>query len=78
MPLYEYESREDGTTISLLRAMKDADAPVEDPDGRGRTFVRKQSVFAVAGSPANPGAGQAHVHRGPGCACGNPHGPCAR
>jgi hypothetical protein len=72
MPLYEYQSIEDGQTITLLRSMREADAPVADPEGRGRTFVRRQSTFSVSGSPV----GATHVHRGPGCACGNPHGPC--
>lgn len=72
MPLYEYECPEDGTTIALLRPMRDADAPVPDPDGKGRTFIRKHSVFSVSGSPTT----STHKHTGPGCACGNPHGPC--
>jgi putative FmdB family regulatory protein len=72
MPLYEYRCDEDGQVITLLRPMKDADKPVDDPEGRGRRFTRVHSTFAVAGSPV----GTTHVHTGPGCACGNPHGPC--
>jgi len=73
MPLYEYECKEDGRTISLLRPMKDADAPVNDPDGQGGTFVRKHSTFSVAagGSPS-----RGELSPGAGCGCGNPHGPC--
>ena len=33
MPIYEYESSEDGEVISLLRPMAEADEPVADPDG---------------------------------------------
>jgi putative FmdB family regulatory protein len=69
MPLYEYRCEEDGETITLLRPMADADRPVEDPKGLGRTFVRTHSTFAVgAGKAAAPSAG---------CACGNPNGPCS-
>jgi putative FmdB family regulatory protein len=54
MPLYEYRCEEDGTTITLLRPMADADKPVEDPEGRGRTFRRAQSTFSVsAGGPSH-------------------------
>ena len=52
MPLYEYRSIEDGTLISLLRSMSEADDPVEDPDGKGRTFERIHSVFSVDAAPA--------------------------
>lgn len=72
MPMYEYIA-EDGETIELLRPMKDADAPVDDPKGKGRAFTRKLSTF-MTGSSAAGGSG--HVHGG-GCGCGNPHGPCS-
>lgn len=68
MPLYEYRCEEDGDVITLLRAMAQADAPVEDPAGRGRAFTRVQSVFQVdAAGPAasGPPAGSC----GHGCAC---------
>ena len=74
MPLYEYRCVEDGELISLLRPMRDADKPVDDPKGRGRVFERVHSTFAVKGAAVNVAA--AHKHTGPGCACGNPHGPC--
>ena len=48
MPIYEYESEQDGEVISLLRPMSEADAPVDDPEGRGRTFRRRHSVFGVS------------------------------
>lgn len=73
MPLYEYRCVEDGDLIELLRPMSDADKPVVDPSGKGRTFERVLSTFAVAGSPVGA---PAHKHTGPGCGCGNPHGPC--
>ena len=78
MPIYEYEAVEDGEVIELMRPMKDADAPVEDPKGRGRTFRRKMSVFGVSGaaSAASSGAEAAgHVHSS-GCGCGRPNGSC--
>jgi len=76
MPIYEYESVEDGAVIELLRSMKDADAPVEDPEGRGRTFRRRLSVFGVSGaSEASAPSGGGHVHSA-GCGCGKPMGSC--
>ena len=77
MPLYEYESIEDGEVIELLRPMKDADAPVDDPAGRGRTFRRRMSVFGVSGAadPSASAAGGGHVHSA-GCGCGKPMGSC--
>ncbi|MSQ90791.1 MAG: zinc ribbon domain-containing protein [Phycisphaerales bacterium] len=74
MPQYEYISEEDSEVIVLLRPMSQADAPVEDPAGRGRTFRRKLSTFGVAGtqSPATSG----HVHTGGCCPCGKPQSSC--
>lgn len=71
MPLYEYVSKEDGSVIELLRSAKDADAPVADPQGKGRTFVRKLSTFASAsatgtGTPSGGGC----------CPCGKNRGSC--
>jgi len=71
--MYEYRCEEDGECITLLRSMAEADKPVDDPDGRDRRFVRVHSIFSVAGSPVGA---PAHKHTGPGCGCGNPHGPC--
>ena len=72
MPIYEYESTEDGEVISLLRSMAEADAPVLDPEGRDRTFRRRHSVFGVmsssAGSPQPTGEGF--------CPCGVAEGGC--
>lgn len=78
MPIYEYEAVEDGEVIELMRPMKDADAPVEDPKGKGRRFRRKMSVFGVSGAAASAPSGSAapaHVHSS-GCGCGRPHGSC--
>ena len=76
MPMYEYQSLEDGQTILLLRPMSDADKPVDDPDGRGRTFIRQPSTFAVSsGSQVGTPRAAPHKHGG-GCGCGNPLGPC--
>lgn len=74
MPIYEYICEADGRTIELIRPMADADKPVEDPDGRGRAFTRKQSTFAAKGggaaSPSGNGSGGC-------CPCGKSHGSCS-
>jgi predicted nucleic acid-binding Zn ribbon protein len=70
MPIYEYAA-EDGTKVELLRAMKDADKPVTDPDGKGRAFKRIASTFASGGTGGQTG----HVHTGS-CGCGKPKGSC--
>jgi hypothetical protein len=84
MPIYEYESKEDGEVIELMRPMKDADALVVDPKGKGRTFCRKMSVFGVSGTASSAtsfgtssgaSAAPAHVHSS-GCGCGRPRGGC--
>jgi predicted nucleic acid-binding Zn ribbon protein len=73
LPQYEYECLEDGERITLLRPMREADDPVEDPAGRGRTFQRVFSTFDVGESRS----GNAAPSFGGGCGhCGDPHGPC--
>ena len=62
--------------ISLLRPMRDADKPVDDPEAKGRTFARVHSTFAVKGAAVNVAATHKHSGHSGGCACGNPHGPC--
>ena len=52
MPLYEYAAKEDGSVIELMRPMADAGKPVDDPEGKGRTFVRVMSTFAPLGGGA--------------------------
>ena len=68
MPLYEYECEESGEVLTLLRNMDQADDPVDDPEGRGRTFTRRHSIFGVnagaqAEAPGPPMMGRA-------CGCG--------
>ena len=78
MPIYEYVSEKDGVRIELLRPMSQADAPVEDPAGKGRVFKRVASTFAAQGTTAGAGvASSGHVHSG-GCGCGKPQGSCGR
>lgn len=77
MPIYEYAT-DDGTKVELIRAMSDADKPVEDPEGKGRVFKRVHSIFAAQGGV--PGAGKStggagHVHSGM-CGCGKKPGSC--
>ncbi len=74
MPLYEYVCEADGTVIELIRSIKDADVPPDDPDGRGRTFVRKMSTFAAKSAGGN--AGPASSGGGGCCPCGKNGGGC--
>ena len=69
MPLYEYECPETGEVVTLLRPMAEADLPVDDPQGRGRAFVRRQSVFGVSSSETPQPPGSCHCGRVPGT-CG--------
>lgn len=78
MPLYEYVCEQDGTVIELMRPMSQADAPVEDPAGKGRSFTRKFSTFAAGGS----GGGEARsggmgLPMGGCCPCGKNRGACS-
>ncbi len=76
MPLYEYEA-EDGARIELMRPMSQADAPVEDPEGKGRTFTRILSVFASkAASPGSSTAPWSGPSSGGCCPCGKNKGSC--
>jgi len=72
MPQYEYICEEDGEVMTLLRAMKDADAPVDDPKGRGRRFVRRHSTFMTGSSKKTSPS----FNGSAGCPCGDPNGPC--
>jgi predicted nucleic acid-binding Zn ribbon protein len=77
MPIYEYAAT-DGTKIELIRPMADADKPVTDPDGKGRTFTRVMSTVAVGGGgggAAGMAASGGHVHSGM-CGCGKKRGSC--
>lgn len=79
MPLYEYVCEEPGkqpVVLELIRPIADADKPVEDPDGKGRTFRRRHSVFATGGiSGGGAATSGGHVHSGS-CGCGKPRGSC--
>lgn len=70
MPLYEYVCEEDGTRVTALRSMSDADKPLEDPDGKNRTFKRVHSTFSVgATSPSTASSVPASCGCGGSCAC---------
>lgn len=74
MPLYEYTCTQDGSTLEVLRPMADADKPLPDPEGRGRTFTRKLSTFATSNSTPGPSHS---LPRAPGCCpCGKTSGSC--
>lgn len=79
MPIYEYECAADGTVIELIRPMADADKPVTDPEGKGRIFKRRHSVFAssggAGGAAGSAGSSGGHVHSGM-CGCGKRPGSC--
>lgn len=78
MPIYEYQSQQDGAVIELVRPMADADKPVPDPDGKGRTFKRKLSTFTAAGSTASPSASGSALPMSTCCPCGKNAGSCSR
>lgn len=78
MPLYEYECVQDGSRVELIRPVSQADAPVEDPEGRGRTFRRVLSVVSAHSAGSSSAGGGGHVHRGGCCSCGKAPGSCAR
>jgi putative FmdB family regulatory protein len=83
MPLYEYVCEQDGTVLELMSPMSQADAPVEDPDHKGRTFKRQHSTFATGGGPAGgrsidaKGAGGSLPMAGGCCPCGKGRGQCS-
>lgn len=75
MPLYEYICHETGEVIELIRPMAHADDPVEDPERKGRVFMRKLSAFsAKSGAPAQGGASLPQAC----CPCGKNAGACHR
>jgi len=57
--------------------MRDADAPVDDPSGRGRSFRRRQSTFATSGGAESAG-GSSGLPIGGCCPCGKSAGQCGR
>lgn len=68
MPQYEYLCETDGSRLTLLRPMREADAPVEDPEGKGRVFARVMSVPMLAASERS--SGDTAPRTGGGCGCG--------
>ncbi len=79
MPLYEYVCEQDGTVLELMRPMSQADAPIQDPAGKGRRFVRKISTFAAGGSAAAGGSSRPLPIGGGGCCpCGKNGGGCGQ
>jgi len=73
MPIYEYICEQDGTVLELVRPMNQADAPVDDPEGRDRAFRRRHSTFATVAPRSAPVAPAA---AGGCCPCGKPGGGC--
>ena len=79
MPLYEYVCENDGEVLTLLRPMREADHPVDDPSGRGRVFIRKHSTFAAVGGAVESSGGGVPLPMGGGCCpCGKSAGHCGR
>lgn len=68
MPVYEYLCRACDARFEARRAMSEANAPIDCPDGHADT-TRLLSVFATVGSSAAPTAPPAGVGCGPGCLC---------
>jgi predicted nucleic acid-binding Zn ribbon protein len=77
MPQYEFVCEEDGSTMTLLRSMRDADLPVEDPEGRGRVFRRALSAPMIGASTGSRGSSDVPLSGSGGCCpCGKPGGGC--
>jgi predicted nucleic acid-binding Zn ribbon protein len=75
MPIYEYECKEDGRVIELLRPISKADDPVPDPEGKGGTFIRKHSLFAAAGTNTSSSSSTSTAAC---CPCGKNANACNR
>ncbi|MCA9244758.1 MAG: zinc ribbon domain-containing protein [Phycisphaerales bacterium] len=71
MPIYEYRCRKCERAFDVLVRNADDEREARCPDCQGRQVERVLSVFA-ARSATEP------APRGPGCACGDPDGPCNR
>lgn len=74
MPLYEYVCEQDGEVLELIRPMDQADQPVADPKGKGRTFKRRLSTFATGGAEGRT----VPVGGGGCCPCGKSAGMCGK
>lgn len=71
MPVYEYECQKCEKKTEVLRAMRDADAPIVCEHCGSDKTKRAHSL------PASSLATAEHVHTGPGCGhCGDPRGSC--
>lgn len=78
MPIYEYVCEQDGTVVELIRPMAEADAPVTDPEGKGRVFKRKHSTFHSGQGAGNSGGRSTSLPVSGGCCpCGKSHGTCS-
>jgi len=71
VPLYEYRCKECDRRFDLRRALAEADAPAQCPDGH-RDAVRLLSAFAAVGRATTPMA-SGPAPCGASCACA--HGP---
>jgi hypothetical protein len=69
MPLYEYRCVDDSSLMTLLRPMSEADSPVDDPEGRDRTWERVQSIFSVDATPVASDTKPSGGCCGGGCGC---------
>lgn len=78
MPIYEYINEQDGDVIELIRPMADADKPVADPDGKGRSFKRQISSFAAKGGSSAASSALTSLPMGGCCPCGKNSGSCSR
>lgn len=78
MPIYEYVSESDGAVIELVRPMAQADSPVTDPEGKGRTFKRAISTFAAQGGQGASAGASRSLPMGGCCPCGKNAGSCGR
>jgi putative FmdB family regulatory protein len=75
MPVYEYVCDSCGKATELLRAMREADAPVQCEHCGGRKTKRAQSVVTVASGTS--GGGKESSLPMAGCGrCGDPRGSC--
>lgn len=72
MPLYEYVCDTDGEVIELLRPISEADHPVPDPKGLGRTFRRRHSTFAAKSTSTTSSTPLPTTC----CPCGKPTSAC--
>jgi len=79
MPIYEYRCPTDGALVELIRPSAEADGPVVDPEGRGRTFTRVASTFATGGSGSGSSRAGTDLLRSNSdgcCPCGKSKGSC--